>query len=72
CGNSQLSIVYHQFESKVQLLRIAQDVPIERLEIYMRQHFDIIDMLDSQRCGAIDELLNIHIVHDLANYDFRT
>jgi DNA-binding GntR family transcriptional regulator len=71
CGNGQLSIVYHQFESKVQLLRIAQDVPIERLEIYMRQHFDIVDMLEAKRCSAIEELLKFHIVHDLANYDFQ-
>lgn len=71
CGNGQLSIVYHQFESKVQLLRIAQDVPIERLEIYMRQHFDIVELLESKRCSAIEELLKFHIVHDLANYDYQ-
>jgi DNA-binding GntR family transcriptional regulator len=65
CGNGQLALVYRQFASKVQLLRIAQDVPIERLEIYMRQHFDLLDMLESGRCSAIDELLKIHIVHDL-------
>ncbi|MDA3951646.1 MAG: GntR family transcriptional regulator [Spirochaeta sp.] len=65
CGNGQLALVYRQFASKVQLLRIAQDVPIERLEIYMRQHFDLLDMLEAGRCSAIDELLKIHIVHDL-------
>ena len=69
CGNGQLSIVYHQFESKVHLLRIAQDVPIERLEIYMRQHFDIVELLENKRCNAIEELLKFHVVHDLANYD---
>lgn len=65
CGNGQLATMYQQFASKVQLLRIAQDVPIERLEIYMRQHFDLLDMLEAGRCSAIDELLKIHIVHDL-------
>lgn len=66
CGNSQLAAVYRQFASKVQLLRIAQDVPTARLEVYMRQHFDLVDMLEEERCGAIDELLRIHIVHDLS------
>ncbi|MCF7946814.1 MAG: GntR family transcriptional regulator [Spirochaetia bacterium] len=69
CGNSQLSAVYKQFESKVQLLRIAQDVPLGRLEVYMRQHFDIIDMIENGRKDSIEELLRIHIVHDLSmNY----
>ena len=65
CGNSQLSAVYRQFEIKVQLLRIAQDVPITRLEVYMCQHFELVELLERERCGAIDELLRIHIVHDL-------
>lgn len=69
CGNEQLSAMYQQFASKVQLLRIAQDVPVERLEIYMRQHFDLLDMLEEGRCNAIDELLKIHIVHDLTAAD---
>ncbi|MFP4212468.1 MAG: GntR family transcriptional regulator, partial [Alkalispirochaeta sp.] len=65
CGNGELAEMYRRFASKVQLLRIAQEVPVERLEIYMRQHFDLVEMLDEGRCGAIDELLRIHIVHDL-------
>lgn len=65
-GNGELATVYRRFASKVQLLRIAQDVPVERLEIYMRQHFDLVEMLENQRCSAIDELLKIHIVHDLS------
>lgn len=69
CGNGQLAMIYRQFDGKVQLLRIAQDVAVERLEIYMRQHFDIVEMLRAERCSAIDELLRIHIVHDLANWD---
>ncbi|MCG8478730.1 MAG: GntR family transcriptional regulator [Spirochaetales bacterium] len=69
CGNGQLAMIYRQFDGKVQLLRIAQDVAVERLEIYMRQHFDIVEMLRTERCSAIDELLRIHIVHDLANWD---
>ena len=66
CGNSQLSSVYRQFDSKVQLLRIVQDVPIERLEIYMRQHFDLVTLLGEGRSAAIAELLKIHIVHDIS------
>ena len=65
CGNGQLALMYNQFEAKVHLLRIAQDVPFERLEIYMRQHFDIIDLLKAGRYTAIEELLKIHIIHDL-------
>ena len=64
-GNSALADVYRQFDGKVQLLRIAQDVPFERLEIYMRQHFDIVEMLREDKCGSIEELLHIHVVHDL-------
>ncbi|MCF7915098.1 MAG: GntR family transcriptional regulator [Spirochaetaceae bacterium] len=67
CGNEQLFLLYKHFASKVQLLRIAQDVTTERLEIYMRQHFDLLDMLENGRCGSIEELLRIHIVHDLVN-----
>ena len=65
-GNGQLAILFRQFGGKVQLLRIAQDVPVELLEVYMRQHFDILDMLESRQSTAISELLRIHIVHDLA------
>ncbi len=70
CGNGELASVYRQYASKVQLLRIAQDVPVERLEVYMRQHFDLVEMLEGKRCGAIDELLRIHIVHDLGSSDY--
>jgi DNA-binding GntR family transcriptional regulator len=64
-GNGELHAVYSHFAGKIQLLRIAQEVPMDRLEIYMRQHFDLIEMLADQRAGAIDELLRIHIVHDI-------
>lgn len=64
-GNDELADLYHRFESKVQLLRIAQDVSIERLEVYMRQHSDLINLVVEQRSEAISELLDIHIVHDL-------
>lgn len=66
CGNSELGLVYRQFDGKVQLLRIAQHVSEARLEIYMRQHFDLIEMIKDKKCSAIDELLGIHIVHDLS------
>jgi len=66
CGNKELATVYKRFDGRVQLLRIAQHVSIERLEIYMNQHFDIIKMLKDNKCSAIDELLSIHIIHDLA------
>lgn len=69
CGNGELAAVYRQFGSKVQLLRIAQDVTVDRLDIYMRQHFDMIEMIRAQRCTAIGELLQIHVVHDLVNQD---
>jgi DNA-binding GntR family transcriptional regulator len=69
CGNRHLAGVSRNFGGKVQLLRIAQDVPIERLEVYMRQHFDLLNLLREQRCSAIDELLRIHIVHDLTSPD---
>lgn len=72
CGNGQLSQVYHQFEGKVQLLRIAQDCPIGRLEIYMRQHFDILKLLRDARVDGIMEILRIHIVHDLSNYEYMS
>jgi DNA-binding GntR family transcriptional regulator len=72
CGNSHLAAVSRNFDGKVQLLRIAQDVPIERLEVYMRQHFDLLQMLEERRCNSIDELLRIHIVHDLASPDVMT
>ena len=65
-GNSALADMYRQFDGKVQLLRIAQDVPFERLEVYMRQHFDIVELLRDQQCASIDELLHSHVVHDLA------
>lgn len=65
CGNGELALMYRRFESKVQLLRIAQDVSLERLEVYMRQHFDLIDLVEHGRRGAIDELLHVHIIHDL-------
>ncbi len=66
CGNLQMASLMHNFDGKVQLLRIAQDVPLDRLEVYMRQHFDLIELVKESRCGAIDELLRIHIVHDIA------
>lgn len=69
CGNGQLGLVFRQFDSKAQLLRIAQHVSLERLEIYMRQHFDLVDLLEKGRCGAIEELLRVHIVHDLGSSD---
>ena len=65
-GNGQLAGIYRHFDGKVQLLRIAQDVPVERLEIYMRQHFDLVEMLKKKQCIAIEDLLRMHIVHDLS------
>lgn len=65
CGNGELATIYQRFESRVQLLRIAQDVSIERLEVYMNQHFDLLDLLSEGRVEAINALLDIHIVHDL-------
>ena len=64
-GNGELALLYRRFESKVQLLRIAQEVPIERLEIYAQQHFDLIDLVAAGRRAAVDELLHVHIIHDL-------
>lgn len=67
CGNEELAAIYQRFESRVQLLRIAQDVSIERLEVYMRQHFDLLELLSEERMEAINALLNVHIVHDLTS-----
>ena len=67
-GNVQLGIMFRQFDSKAQLLRIAQHVSIDRLEVYMRQHFDLLDLVEKEHIGAIDELLRVHIIHDLTHF----
>lgn len=70
CGNKELYSVYRNFDGRVQLLRIAQHCTIDRLEIYMNQHYDIIRLIKEKRSSALDELLAIHIVHDLVRSSY--
>lgn len=65
-GNAHLYEVIERLDAKVQLLRLRQRTPIERLTEYVDQHEELINLMEARDCNGLCKLLENHIMHDLS------
>jgi len=64
-GNAELYRMLGMLDAKLQLLRLKQSIPSERLSHYFSQHEKLIDLLAAGDLAALEKMLDEHIVHDL-------
>jgi DNA-binding GntR family transcriptional regulator len=63
--NEELFRMLGMLDAKLQLLRLKQSIPPDRLYHYFSQHEILLKHLASGDVSALDALLDEHIVHDL-------
>lgn len=63
--NEELFRMLGMLDAKLQLLRLKQSIPSDRLSHYFNQHEILLKHLSSGDLSALDSLLDEHIVHDL-------
>jgi len=64
-GNKELYAMLHMLDAKLQLVRLKQHLPSEYLSFYNDQHETFVHLLEKHDLGSLDEMLEVHIVHDL-------
>ena len=64
-NNEELYRMLGMLDAKLQLLRLKQSIPSDRLSHYFNQHEILLKHLTSGNVSALDSLLDEHIVHDL-------
>lgn len=64
-GNEELYHMLGMLDAKLQLLRLKQSVPSDRLSHYFDQHETLLSLLAEDKLEELDELLDEHIFHDL-------
>jgi len=64
-GNRHLYEIFEKFDAKVQLLRLTQDLSVDELRVYMKQHYELLAAMRSGDKERVLELLDHHIVHHL-------
>jgi DNA-binding GntR family transcriptional regulator len=64
-GNVELFNMLRTLDAKLQLLRLKQHLPPERLSMYFDQHETLILLVQDRKLPEIDSLLERHILHDL-------
>jgi DNA-binding GntR family transcriptional regulator len=65
-GNDVLTEMYVRLDSRIQLLRISQDLSCEELLPYANQHLDLIRSLKQSTKEKAIGLLEAHIMHDIS------
>jgi DNA-binding GntR family transcriptional regulator len=63
--NLELFRMLSMLDAKLQLLRLKQSLPSDRLSHYFDQHEQLLAHLAAGDVSALDSLLDEHIVHDL-------
>jgi len=66
--NRELFHMLRTIDAKLQLLRLKQHLPPEKLSGYFDQHEVLIQLVGARQLAEIDALLERHILHDL---DFK-
>jgi DNA-binding GntR family transcriptional regulator len=64
-GNVELFNMLRTLDAKLQLLRLKQHLPPDRLSMYFDQHETLIHLVQDRKLAEIDSLLERHILHDL-------
>ncbi|MGA2547352.1 MAG: GntR family transcriptional regulator [Rectinemataceae bacterium] len=65
-GNKELYAMLQMLDAKLQLLRLKQHLPHNTLAEYFSQHEKLVRLLANKEFQKIDELLEVHIMHDLS------
>lgn len=65
--NSALISIYERLDAKIQQLRIAQNLPEDKLSGYLQQHATIMQLLKNGEKEACKALLDEHIRHNLGS-----
>lgn len=63
--NSALYDICQRMDAKIQLLRIAQNLPEDELAYYINQHVQLMQLLKQGDKDSCKKLLYEHITHDL-------
>lgn len=66
-NNSALYDICQRMDAKIQLLRIAQNLPEDELSYYINQHIQLMQLLKAGDRDACKRLLHEHITHDLGS-----
>jgi DNA-binding GntR family transcriptional regulator len=64
-GNSELIRILRTLDAKLQLVRLKQHLPVETLTVYLDQHHTLIRLIENKDFDGIDDLLKMHIIHDI-------
>lgn len=62
--NSAIIDVYERLDSKIQLLRLAQNESNEELLSYLMQHAQLIELVKNHKIEEAKQLLQTHICHN--------
>lgn len=65
CGNSHLCQIVERFDVKTQLLRVSQRLSPRQLIPYMRQHYELLELVLQHDEQGVHRELHRHIIHDL-------
>ncbi len=65
CGNPHLCQIVERFDVKTQLLRVSQRLSPRQLVPYMRQHYQLLELVQRHDEQALHRDLHRHIIHDL-------
>lgn len=64
CGNVVLYDMMENLDARIQLCRLNQHLPIDKLIKYTKQHKVLLKALKEKNKEKVDEMLRNHIIHD--------
>lgn len=63
-GNKVLYDIYERLDARIQLLRLNQNLIIESLQDYIKQHSRLLEAMKNGEIRLLTSILSKHIIHD--------